>query len=458
MTATFVAPRKYDQTLVFTLVLAVYLGAWSGLTAFGAVIFHFAPNTLWSFLGRPEPFGNVALGGTNYWLLLILPYMIVPPVMYISWVGSAILLNRWKKGVLFEVEVKPLPLFALAALSGVYCLSRLIETGHAVPGVLLTSGDYLQNIRERADIISREGFIFFAIIYAAIPVISSMFFSRLLAHFSVNDAIGFVATFILFYYLALSIYMKAPFMVYFVMLALTVVLMRTNWLWIIALVGLAFATLISMQMLMGGATISAPIPAEESTAETTQAIEAPSFNVPAVPDILKSSILRTPLNITFRMASSYPFYIGIFKNPEERCGVESRKIPFLPEWRCDLPSKVFKQMYPEVTEVVGMAPAAAHVSAYGEIGLGWSVTVLVAAGISLGALAALSSIFIGPLRVGLALAACVYAYYLTQVSFRGALTYAHGLIFYLMPLVVLAVVSRWKSHASNSGWRKDRAT
>jgi hypothetical protein len=111
----------------------------------------------------------------------------------------------------------------------------------------------------------------------------------------------------------------------------------------------------------------------------------------------------------------------------------------MPRPACDLPIKVFKQMYPSIKNVQGFAPAAAHVSAYGELGPWYAMLILLVSGLSLGILAAISAAGKGLIFVGLNLATCIYAYYLTQVPFLGALTYSHGLLFLVAPLVFMAL-------------------
>ena len=149
--------------------------------------------------------------------------------------------------------------------------------------------------------------------------------------------------------------------------------------------------------------------------------------------------MQTPINVIYRMASSYPFYIGLFEDPAKRCGIQSNRIPFLPAPRCNLAVTVFAKMYPQVRTIVGMAPQGAVVSAYGEVGPWFAWLVMVASGLSIGIVAAGAEVLRGPVQVAAVVANCTFAYYLTQVPFLGALTFSHGLVFFLLPLAVTAL-------------------
>jgi hypothetical protein len=144
------------------------------------------------------------------------------------------------------------------------------------------------------------------------------------------------------------------------------------------------------------------------------------------------------------MAAATPYYVALFKNPEDRCGIQGnllRSILRAPQPACVLPQKVFNAMYPEIDWAQGMQPAPASLSAYGEIGLGWSVIVMILAGISLGVLGTIGSIGKGPLYTGFTVASSAFAYYLTQVPLIASFTYPHGLFAFMIPIVILAIVA-----------------
>jgi hypothetical protein len=145
-------------------------------------------------------------------------------------------------------------------------------------------------------------------------------------------------------------------------------------------------------------------------------------------------------NVAFRMAASFPYYVEIFSDPDERCGLESNRLPLFPSEQCLGPTKIFPLMYPKVTFVQGFAPAAAHVSAYGELGFVYAIVVLILGGAILGFVWRIGLYRPTPLFMGLGTAACVFAYYLSQVSLVGALTYSHGLIWYVFPVGVALLI------------------
>jgi hypothetical protein len=98
-------------------------------------------------------------------------------------------------------------------------------------------------------------------------------------------------------------------------------------------------------------------------------------------------------------------------------------------------------MSPEITWVTGYAPAAANISAYGELGLAWSIAVMAISGLVLGALGAITKMGSGPLYVAFGVASCTFGYYLSQLPLIATFTYGHGLIFLTLPTILLFLAS-----------------
>jgi hypothetical protein len=143
-------------------------------------------------------------------------------------------------------------------------------------------------------------------------------------------------------------------------------------------------------------------------------------------------------NLAFRMAIAFPYYVEMFEDPAERCGVEDNRVPFLPKQTCFPASKVFSAMYPDITYVQGQAPAAAHISALAEYGVWFSFLVMIGCGLAIGIAAQLARLCEPTLSAGMIAAAAVLAYNLTQVPFVGALSYSQGYVVFLLPVALIA--------------------
>ncbi len=449
----------------------IFFGAWSVLTGAGAVIATTSSGqqALRTFTGwLPE---NVAthIGSPTYWLLLLLPFAVVPAT---GWVGYRLARSAVPSA---NADVSTPMLLVLSATGFAYCFWTLYTIGHWVPGLLFEELSYIAFIARRVAIIESTGFLFYAIVYAILPMCSALFLAKLLKRWRWADFAGLLCTFAACYYLTFAIYMKLPLVIYFGTLGLAVIFSRRGWLLLPVIAVAAVGTFLSLQSLIGGfyvegepinvpeQKITAPAPAPKTapapvpkadnspkpapdkakraeTPETKSETPAPPSG-PKVSDFswaarYHGAIKSTAESIFFRMGSAFPFYVAVFADPRERCGIETNSLPLLPVPSCVLPRKVFDAMYPSVNWVRGFAPAAAHVSAYGEVGLGYSVMVLVAAGLALGIGSALIATGSGSAFVGVGIAVSLLAYYLTQVPFLGALTYSHGAIFFLVPVAL----------------------
>jgi hypothetical protein len=140
----------------------------------------------------------------------------------------------------------------------------------------------------------------------------------------------------------------------------------------------------------------------------------------------------------FRMAASMPYYVQIFSNPDERCGIESNSLPLLPRESCYPATKVGTHVNPGEIQAFQSAPA--HIHAYAELGLGYAFAALLLGGLVLGVSWGVARKAESPLFWSAGAAVCVFAYYLTQSSLVGALSHSYGLIWYLFPLLMAVMI------------------
>lgn len=402
------------------------------------------------FLGYLDPAVAQDIGNSTYLTLLLAPFAIAP-----IFAVAGLRMTRSALGIvpartLQNISYPAVALWLMTAAATIYCLMKLAYAGALYPTVLADGHDYNEQMLERARLMAEMRFVFYAVVYAIIPTLSALFFARFLHRRNWKDLAGFAVTCLLFTYLVIVIYLKAPFLVFFILLAVVVVVSRANLLYIPALLVLTTAMFLSMQVMIGGTppvpadVRSAAAPAAKPAATPAPGLAARPAPKPApesAPKTTYMSALRATANsLVFRMSSTFPYYVSVFEDPGERCGIEANRLPFLERPSCIMPTKVFARMYPRVHWITGFAPAPAHVSAYGEVGLGYALLIMCLSGLAVGVLGALSTAGNGPLFAVLNAASCVFAYYLTQVPFLGALIYGHGLVFYLAPLAVLFVV------------------
>lgn len=193
-----------------------------------------------------------------------------------------------------------------------------------------------------------------------------------------------------------------------------------------------------------------PVPQIEAKVQVSEP-KAEQSSVKLDGGLIMSYIKRLSGDALHRMAAAMPFYVAMFENESERCGIQGnlvRKVLVMPEAKCVLPIKVFNAMYPEVNWAQGQQPAPATLSAYGELGLPWSICVMALCGIFLGILGTIGGVSSSPLFIGFTVAACSFAYYLTQVSIIASFTYPHGIFAFMIPIAALLAAALIKPRAS----------
>ncbi|MDU9390880.1 hypothetical protein [Pseudomonas sp. zfem002] len=198
-------------------------------------------------------------------------------------------------------------------------------------------------------------------------------------------------------------------------------------------------------------TITAPVPVPQLEASVEVSEPKPETTLVKLDGgLIMSYIKRLSGDALHRMAAAMPFYVAMFEDESERCGIQGnlvRKVFGMPEPQCVLPIKVFNAMYPEVDWAQGQQPAPATLSAYGEIGLPWAICVMILCGVFLGILGTIGSASASPLFIGFTVAACSFAYYLTQVSIVASFTYPHGIFAFMIPIAALLVAALKKPRA-----------
>ena len=448
----------------------VYICAYIGTTVIGAVavLTPFGQEQAKSFLPDFAPERMQSLGSVLYLVVLFGPLLVVPVFALIGLRAGDALLGVFPRLKVSDPGTRTL--YGLMAIFAGWCLYKLAATGYLVPDVMLDQSKTCDDrITRRVELIRQLHYTFYAFAYAALPFVSVMFLVKEIRNHKAADFVGFVVSFIVIFYLYAAIYMKAPFAVYFLVLLVGLLAAGLRWWKVLAVIGcLASITLVATHIALGctaAPVTSLPsrppsaVPVPSLPGRAPSAAHSPSLLSPTPPTALerqlqlstRSQLLPLVRNLVFRMALSFPYYMEIFQDPAERCGIEDDRIPFVPKQRCFPANKVFSAMYPTVTYVQGQAPASAHVSAIAELGPWFAFVVMIAAGLAIGITSRLAQ-HCGPvLRIAVIAAVSVFAYNLTQVPFTGALTYSQGFIVFLFPVALIVASRRVLSVFSTAG-------
>ncbi len=470
--------------------VAIYLSAYAATTALGASYFILpeGKTDLFMFLGTFNPTVQANIGSLTYNALLFSPFLVTPLFALIGMraIRAATMAvdipDHWR-----QPRVPGMAVAVLSVLSIGYCVFQILQTGSAdIVTLFSDETTYHQKILYRYHLFESLSPTFFIVSYGFIPILFVIFLVRFVSEKKDLFNIFFLLLlFFSFIFIIIMLFSKSHILVLAVMALAAIAISRANFWYAPAFLAILITVFVATEAFLSGAlwAIQSAPSAEtaiskadqtgpdvaKSTADgkknkhkpntgkgkeknTTLSRKEYSLKEPLLPKQEKMTedqamrYLRYFISkgIFFRMASGFPYYTSIFKDPTERCGIEAhtvRRVLGLPPSECVLPTKVFSVMYPKTTWITGFAPAPAHVSAYGELGLSWSFAVMALIGLCLGALGAITRLGRGPLYVAFGVASCTFAYYLTQLPLVAAFTYGHGLIFLTLPIIVLAVVS-----------------
>jgi hypothetical protein len=424
-------------------------------------------------------------GSALYLWLLFTPLLLVPVFAVVGMRTGNAAIRRLAHVKIADPNTGLL--YALMVVFAGWCFYKVATTGYLVPELIFDRTKTCEDrIIRRVELFSQLRYAFYAFVYAALPMVSVMFLIKGIRGRNVVDFVGFGISFVLIFYFYTSIYMKIPFQIYFLLLLVGLLTAGLRW-WkaFIVIGGLAAVVFVTSSLVLDctdyrdvattirpappagqtpDATTTKPAPPAGQTPDATTTKPAPPASQtpdakgqrPGVPAQQGASepptftpdarIIGTALpivrNLAFRMAIAYPYYIEVFDDPAQRCGVEDNRIPFLSKQTCFPASKVFSRMYPQITHVQGQAPAAAHVSALAELGPWFSIVVMIACGFAIGITAQFARLCEPVLSAGLVAATAIFAYNLTQVPFVGALTYSQGFVVFLFPVAVIVLVQQ----------------
>jgi hypothetical protein len=436
-----------------------YLCAYIGTSVLGAafLLTEFGQSQAKIFLPSFEPAQMRTFGSALYLAVLLAPVLVVPAFALIGLRAGDNAVRYIGKFKIADPSTGML--YALMVVFSGWCFYKVVATGYPIPELLIDRSKGCDaRIVRRIELFTQFRYVFYAFVYSTLPLISTLFLVKAIRGRQVADFIGFGVSFVLIFYFYALIYMKSPFLVYLLTLLIGLLAAGLRWWKAVVIFGcLAAIVFVASYMILDCTDYREVIAMEQQERQERQerqqwqerqiakglpgvrGVRAPSEGTAFMPH---SKIVATTLpmvrSLTFRMAMAFPYYVEIFEDPTERCGVEDNRIPFLPKQTCFPASKIFSVMYPDITYVQGQAPAAAHISALAEFGPWFSFLVMIGCGLAIGLAAQFARLCEPILGAGMIAAAAVFAYNLTQVPFVGALTYGQGYVAFLLPVALIA--------------------
>lgn len=432
---------------------AILIFSYTATTAAGALSFLFPDGlaALKSLVGDALQPVKGSIGTPTYLALLLLPYVLTTAGAAGGIFATRALLRRVAlPAVLRNPPSRTSVVIAITMVAIAYCAWTL---AHADVLPLSERGDYQRAILFRVRLFSDLGFFFFALLFGAIPVLTALLLVQYWAEGHKAALVAFLAAIVSFHVLLVYTEVKSHVLVLYLMLLVAAILCRRglgSLLLICLVAALCFALVEGLQhgrfRFLTSPHISAQTERQQLPNETQRLPdprERASQDASTLVRLGRLGLFHAR-NLMLRMSSAMPFYVSIFSNPEERCGLQAhtvRRVLGLPPARCVVTDKVHNAMWPSMHWVQGQVPAAAHITAYAEIGMVWALIAMVLSGLAVGILGAVIEAGEGPIFVGFGIASSAFAYYLTQLPFIAPFTYHHGLIFFTAPVLLIAVVS-----------------
>lgn len=388
--------------------LAVYCGAYGLTTVAGATMAGVSGIGLLDELGYSLDTAILPdLGSFKYWLVLYAPLFAVP------W--SALFFNRlWRRAPspAPEQTLRPEAVLLVFLVFSAYCFWRITAGGY---GVALGSwfdsrGDYMAMILLRSEIMAGLGRVFFGLVYISLPALSFAALYQCMRLRTVGWQGVFVFTCAVNAILCLATMMKGQLLIYLLFLA-------------VGLFEIGTIRPRTLLLLLAGVVASL-------TMLQTFFIE-------------QWTIADSATLIVFRMASSFPYYLSLYPDVLPFGGIDVGLHLFGIGQPANDAVDMFAFMYPTIDWVAGAAPAPAHVRAYAEAGVPYSLLVTIVAGAVVAFAASLRRRVGGAISFAFYLESLVMLYYLTQTSLRESIISCYGFFWTVVALAALAVAAHF---------------
>jgi hypothetical protein len=425
------------------LALFVLVSAYLATTGLGAAIIptSFGQQQLAAFM-YPEsvPFSSLTTMGTPiYWFVLFSIILVVPPVA-LATEASFRRLAPESKSILIPTWIP----VVLAGLISAFCLYKLAAAGGLTAHEVWDRSVYFETrMQRRTELFSLLNNHYYSFCYSSLPILGSFLLAKFVLNKDRLAGIAFVVVSVLLAWFDTATIMKAPLIIYIGTVALTLIacgvgVLRT----FVMTAPIAVAVYCTLSILQFSNHETASWNVNMDAAPLTlQTSEDKTFSS-SDDNTLSYKAFYMTRAAALRMAASFPYYIQKFSDPKEKCGLEiPPPLVFLPRQTCFPPIKIFNLMYPSIHYVQGYAPAASNVSAYAELGIGYSLIAMTLSGMIIGALSFFAHAR-NALSISITVATCIFSYYLTQVSLTGSILDSYGLLWMLLPLVLAIILTR----------------
>jgi hypothetical protein len=359
------------------------------------------------------------LDGIKYWGLLYAPLILPPLCLALTRSQPARLPSTGARSTPAEIKrsaaasdrlgVVPF-LLGFGLLTG-YCMFRLAAAGYGnnLSAWSSLKGDYISLILLRTSMATSLGSVFFGLVYIAIPCLSQCAMYQYLRSGRSVWKFVFLLTVAVTGVLCVWIMMKGLLLIYLLFLGIGLIELK---------VVKPRVFILIVAGVLGVLTVL-----QGFFSDNWSFSDSASLAV-------------------FRMASSYPYYVSLFPDVIPYGGLDlGLHLLGLAKPNTDA-IDVWAYMYPSIHWVQGATPAAAHMRAYAEGGVVYSLVMLVGIGFLLRAVTTFRQRVEGPFAYALYMQALVFLYYLTQTSIREAVISCYGFFWAVVAIGLVQMLSQ----------------
>lgn len=407
--SVFVTRRLLDKTA--RLPYDIYVGFYTLTAVIGATIMGQASTQdIWLLyaLTTGIELGTVGFDGDfKYWLLIYAPYFIPGiSILYIKYVGDRLQLRPLR---LPNNDVSTVATLLVLTAMTLFCLSQLYGAGLLGKTLISATGGatYMENILNRVDVLTKVSKPYFGIIYTGMPTIAAYALYRYLEGKAKKSwlLISILSSTLAFYFY-LSSFVKGHALLLLILLGLVLMERRLiSYKKAFVAGALLFLLLTGMNFFLQGS----------STLD----------------------IIETASHLVFRMPAAFPFYVQLYPDVLPYTGIDVGLQYFGIGPSEQANTNVMNYMYPDTTYVQGAAPAPAHLTAYAEGGISWSIVILLAIGGVIGIAGRIGKHAHTALTRTIFVCLCISIYYFTQSGFWLSFQATYGLIWALFSLMAI---------------------
>ncbi|MET4485860.1 hypothetical protein [Bradyrhizobium sp. LA7.1] len=418
--------------------LLTFLGSYLVLTVIGNLLyFTDLGDTIGEHAIKGFSIGNFAHAGSpGYWSLLLLPFILTPPI---------VVLVRHFAAPLAPITAIPSMSKATYALllAMLYAYAAFALWNADAARLLLHPGNYAGALDNRFRLIALLGFWPQVVIKS---VLFSLSIYGLIESLMQRDLFWKIAT--AFNLIAMSaililLNMKWPLVLFYVAHFIAILMFAKR----PVLPATLFATmtfvsyfLISLMLLRvtsGPATIAVnEISRPIATTTKQDAPKQETINRVTIVD----GLLLSANAVINRMAQPFPFYFEIFSQSPHQCGsllgrILRRQSP------CQPSNVVYAAMFSDRFSGEGTAPQPPHVTGFAIQGWSGALIEITLTSIVLGLFAAVSG-GAGALQATISVMGAVTGYFYSQLPFEGPIIYDHGVLWWGAPLLLYGLYGR----------------